>query len=449
MVGILNPFKKATSWELKFGKVASMVFSLLFGYLLLSHFKFLIDFDGAFETLRHKLRVISFCFNFLFYSSIVLAWVLFRNDHRDRVYYPFALLISVIAINVSIFIDMHHPLITYFFSNYAEGINIAGRHLYYQMVPFPIIIVFALFHLRVWAVFLFFALAVSPIVYRISLIINHPETFFVHLPKLVGDVYELDRTFWEFSLTICIMAITSAFGLLYFFKYALSAVQKTEQKNFLLGRYFSPDVRDEIEATNTDLQSQGPKELKVAIIFTDIVGFTKLSEKMRPKDVMQMLSEYQAIMVEAIFENKGTVDKFIGDAVMANFGTPKSHGNDAQNAFNCAVSMNLKLDEWNKERGTKNLPQIQHRIGIHFGTCVVGNIGGEQRIEFAVIGDAVNVASRICDACKEFDTNFLITYSVANRIKHKFKFENVLEYYIRGRDEPIGLVKIYSEKFKI
>ncbi len=444
MIEILNPFKKATSWELKFGRVASIVFSFLFCYLLLKHFDFLSEFDGAFDNFKDKLRVISFCFNFLFYTSIVVAWVLFRNDHRDRLYYPFALLISVIAINLSIFIDMHHPLITYFFSDYATSMNIAGRHLYYQMVPFPIIIVFSLFHFRVWAVFLFLALAVTPIVYRISLIINHPKTFFVPLPKLVGDVFELDKTFWEFSLTICIVAIISAFGLLYFFRYALSAVQKTEQKNLLLGRYFSPDVRDEIEATNTDLQSQGPRELEVAIIFTDIVDFTKISEKMDPKDVMQMLSEYQAIMVAAIFENKGTVDKFIGDAVMANFGTPKSHGNDAQNAFNCAVSMNQKLKAWNQDREKKNLQQIQHRIGIHFGTCVVGNIGGEQRIEFAVIGDAVNVASRICDACKEFDTNFLITSSVANSIHHNLKFEAVQEYYVRGRNEPINLVKIYN-----
>ena len=166
---------------------------------------------------------------------------------------------------------------------------------------------------------------------------------------------------------------------------------------------------------------------------------------MDPKDVMEMLSEYQAIMVEAILKcDKGTVDKFIGDAVMANFGTPKSHGNDAQNAFNCAVSMNLKLEDWNESRARKNLERIQHRIGIHFGTCMVGNIGGEQRIEFAVIGDAVNVASRICDACKEFDTNFLITSSVANRIQHNLNFENVQEYCVRGRDEPISLVKIYN-----
>ena len=166
---------------------------------------------------------------------------------------------------------------------------------------------------------------------------------------------------------------------------------------------------------------------------------------MDPKDVMEMLSEYQAIMVEAIFENKGTVDKFIGDAVMANFGTPKSHGNDAQNAFNCAVSINLKLEEWNKSRARKNLQQIQHKIGIHFGTCMVGNIGGEQKIEFAVIGDPVNVASRICDACKEFDTNFLITSSVTNRIQHNLKFESVQKYCVRGRDGPLSLVKIYNQ----
>ena len=129
---------------------------------------------------------------------------------------------------------------------------------------------------------------------------------------------------------------------------------------------------------------------------------------------------------------------------MANFGTSKSHGNDAQNAVNCSISMNLKLEEWEKNRARKNLQQIQHRVGIHFGTGMVGNIGGEQRIEFAVIGDAVNVASRICDACKEFDTNFLITSSVANRIQHNLNFENVQEYCVRGRDEPISLVKIYN-----
>ena len=122
-------------------------------------------------------------------------------------------------------------------------------------------------------------------------------------------------------------------------------------------------------------------------------------------------------MIEAIFENKGTVDKFIGDAVMANFGTPRLQGNDAQNAFNCALSMNEKLNKWNMKRAKANLKKIEHRIGIHYGPCVVGNTGSEQRTEFAVLGHPVYVASRICESCKEFDTNFIISKDVAEKIK--------------------------------
>ena len=108
-------FTKATDWELKFGRVASIIFSLLFCYLFLNHFDFLSNFDDTFDDLTDKMRVISFSFNFVFYSTIVVAWVFFRNALRDQRLYPLALLVYVIAVTASIFIDMHHPLIKYFF----------------------------------------------------------------------------------------------------------------------------------------------------------------------------------------------------------------------------------------------------------------------------------------------------------------------------------------------
>ena len=211
----------------------------------------------------------------------------------------------------------------------------------------------------------------------------------------------------------------------------------------VLGRYFSPDIKNEIEETGLNFSEYIPKNLNVAVLFTDIVGFTKLSEKMEPNDVLQLLSEYQTIMVECIFEFNGTVDKFIGDAVMANFGTPKSYGNDAQNAFDCAKKMKLMLHEWNKNRIGNKQKVIQHRIGIHYGECVVGNVGGEKRVEYTVLGDTVNVASRLCDLSKNFDNDLLISKTFYNQIEIVDDYEVFQSQTIKGRKEKLDLIRVF------
>ncbi len=215
-----------------------------------------------------------------------------------------------------------------------------------------------------------------------------------------------------------------------------------ERSTAVLGRYFSPEVREEIKKSSYSVVENNESEQYVAVMFTDIVGFTKLSEGMESKEVLGLLSQYQSKMVKTIFESGGTVDKFIGDAVMATFGTPVSRGNDAQNALQCARLMQIEMREWEKEREHSGKPKIEHRIGIHIGPCFVGNVGSDERVEFTVIGDTVNVASRVCDACKDLNAKVIITDEMKLRLSENISSETIERFEIRGRKEKITLHKI-------
>ena len=326
----------------------------------------------------------------------------------------------------------------------SEQILGPGRTLEHIFIVFPFFALLSLFIFRLWAVFLWLALSLIQPVKDYFIFTRLEQVYFTSDAQLLandGNAVSEGRFFDYVTLySLYLVAIAS---VAFYTRWVLKSTVELEKSRANYSRYFSPDVRDEIESSTNNANEKSSRDLTVAVMFTDIVGFTKLSEKMQPKEVLELLSEYQTLMVDAIFQHKGTVDKFIGDAVMANFGTPKSHGNDAQNAFDCALMMNKKLSDWNIDRDRKGLVTIEHRIGIHYGPCVAGNMGSEQRVEFAVIGDVVNVASRICDACKEFDTNFLISSDLEKKVTHKEDNERVSSYKIRGRKDTIDLVKIY------
>ena len=156
---------------------------------------------------------------------------------------------------------------------------------------------------------------------------------------------------------------------------------------------------------------------------------------MEPEKLALIINSYLSEMSTIAIKHGGTIDKFIGDAVMATFGTPVSQGNDAQNAFNCARDMQISMRQWAKERSELKLPIIKHRIGIHFGNCIVGNVGNDELTEFTVIGDVVNVASRVCEANKDLDSEFLITESLKLRLNEDIKTKEIKNYEIRGKKE--------------
>jgi adenylate cyclase len=160
-------------------------------------------------------------------------------------------------------------------------------------------------------------------------------------------------------------------------------------------RYFAPDLARQIAGAEGEVQLGGAKR-EVVVLFSDIRGFTPLSEQMSPDEIASLLTEYFSEMVDVVFEHGGTLDKFIGDAVMALWGAPLARGDDADRAVRAAIAMQRRVDWLNAEWGRQGRRTIGVGIGLNAGEVFAGNIGSAQRLEYTVIGDPVNTASRLC-----------------------------------------------------
>lgn len=165
-----------------------------------------------------------------------------------------------------------------------------------------------------------------------------------------------------------------------------------ERERANLARYFSPNVVEEL-ARNDDPLKQ-VRNQDVAIMFVDIVGFTRLTDRQSPEQVIGLLREFHGRMEHEVFRHNGTLDKYLGDGLMATFGTPSPSDTDALNACRCARAMINVVSDWNQERSGRGEPAITASVGIHYGPVVLGDIGAN-RLEFAVIGSTVNIASRL------------------------------------------------------
>ena len=167
---------------------------------------------------------------------------------------------------------------------------------------------------------------------------------------------------------------------------------EVERERTNLARYFSPNVVEELSQKDEPLKQVHTQN--VAVLFVDIVGFTTFADGRDPNDVIETLREFHGAMEQEVFRHNGTLDKYLGDGLMATFGTPFTGPADAGNALNCSLAMVAAADALNERRRAKGLPSIRASFGLHYGVVVVGDIGAN-RLEFAVIGSTVNVASRL------------------------------------------------------
>jgi adenylate cyclase len=200
-------------------------------------------------------------------------------------------------------------------------------------------------------------------------------------------------------------------------------------------RYVSQQVMDTMLSSDSATLLHGNRR-RISVLFADIRGFSKISERMAPEKVVQLLNDYFELMVEVIFRNHGTLDKFMGDGLMAIFGAPENDPYQEENALKAAIEMQQELEKL-EARWTAEGVQIRIGVGIHSGPAIVGTIGSSRRMEYTAIGDTVNVASRLESATKDLGTNILVSEHTYYGAKGSFAFRNMGTITVRGREEPL------------
>lgn len=186
----------------------------------------------------------------------------------------------------------------------------------------------------------------------------------------------------------------------------------------------------------------GGKNKEVTVFFSDIRGFTKFSEGRTPEEVVAMLNEYFGVMVKIINKYGGVVDKFIGDAIMAVWGAPHGTEKDTQNAVAACLEMRKALLELNTLRQSRGQTNIMIGMGVHCGPAISGTIGSEERMEYTVIGDTVNMTSRIESSTKAFGSDLLVSEDVYNKVNSEFGFELAGVAEVKGKTEPLKMFKV-------
>ncbi len=221
------------------------------------------------------------------------------------------------------------------------------------------------------------------------------------------------------------------------------------EKEFMrdtFGRVVDPEVRDYLMSGQGKASlgnTLGGENRQVSVLFCDIRNFTAMSEKMEATEVVQLLNKYFTALGKCITAHHGIINKYIGDAIMAIFGAPVKSENSALDAFEAACDMRVALKQVNEEFEKEGLPQLKFGIGIHSGPVFAGTIGASSRMEYTVIGDTVNTASRLESLCKTYETDLLLSEASAEKIKDIENLIFIDDAQIRGKSE---LMKVYGFK---
>ncbi len=269
----------------------------------------------------------------------------------------------------------------------------------------------------------------------------------VMLATLIG-IYIVDSKFlfgqgiivsiiWPIFLTI------SLYVSLTFYRYLTEERRKKELRQ-TFSKYVSPAIVDEILADPKNIELGG-KKVNLTVMFSDVRGFTTISEKLDPRALSDLLNTYLTPMTEIVFKSQGTLDKYMGDAIMAFFGAPIGYKDHAKHACRCALQSVQQLFELQKEFERKGLPIIDLGIGLNTGDVSVGNMGSETVRSYTVMGDAVNLASRLEGINKEYGTRIILSEMTYKEVKDSFVCREVDWVRVKGKVLPVKIYELISE----
>ena len=214
-----------------------------------------------------------------------------------------------------------------------------------------------------------------------------------------------------------------------------------QQARSMLSRYLPPDMVTEV-LKNPVAARLGGRRVEMSILFSDIRGFTSLSEGLAPEAVVDLLNEYLSVMTEIIFRNGGTIDKFEGDAILAFFGAPQPLEDHPERAVLTAIEMREGSERLQDQWLEVTKRELAIGVGVHSGEAMVGNVGSLRRMDYTVIGDSVNLASRLQDLTKDYGASILISGATQSRVEQMCRLRFLGSVEVRGRLEPVNLYEV-------
>jgi adenylate cyclase len=251
-----------------------------------------------------------------------------------------------------------------------------------------------------------------------------------------GTTWLFARGLWTPLVMPLVAAGSATFGGAAY-QYFVEGREKRRVKQ-LFSRYVSKDVYDQLIASPDDARLGGQRR-HMTVLFSDIRGFTSVSERGEPEEIVAQLNEYFSRMVPVVFAHRGTIDKFVGDMIMALFGAPLDDPDHADHAVEAALAMTSELAALNRQWMAEGRPALNIGIGISTGDMVAGNLGSESIMSYTVIGDVVNLGARLESLNKEFGTNVIISEATRQALKGRYDVRALGEVTVKGKSRPVQI----------